>query len=111
MNPKIITKIQSSPHKTGVYIFYQNKTPLYIGKASSLKNRLKSYLKINDLKTKVLDQEADNLKYIVCHSPIEALIQESNLIKNLKPKYNVIWQDDKNYFYVAFTKKNSLKFI
>ena len=84
-------------------MFLKNKSPFYIGKASSLKSRLNSYLKITDLKSKILNEEATNLKITKLTSPIEALIQESQLIKTLKPRYNVLWQDDKNYFYVAFT--------
>ena len=105
MCEEIVKKIKTAPQSSGIYLFYQNKTPLYIGKASNLKNRLKSYLKITDLKNSILDREATNLKLIKLSSPIEALIEESKLIKSLKPKYNVLWRDDKNYFYVVFTNE------
>ena len=103
MNTGVIQKIKGAPGDSGVYIFRQSKDVLYIGKASNLKNRLKSYLKATDLKTQSLHKEADNLEYTVLRSDIEALIEESRLIKSLKPKYNVLWMDDKSYFYVYFT--------
>lgn len=105
LNNIIFKKIKKASTKPGVYIFYQNQKPLYIGKATNLKSRLKSYLQIKDLKTKQLHQEADKIKLISLSSPIEALIQEARLIKELKPSLNVYWRDDKNYFYVAFTKE------
>ncbi len=104
MKASIIKKIKSSPKTPGVYIFYKNKEVLYIGKAVNLCNRLKNYLRITDLKTKLLHQETTNIKWLELSSPIEALIKESSLIKTLKPKLNVYWQDDKNHFFVSFTK-------
>ncbi|TSC83241.1 MAG: excinuclease ABC subunit C, partial [Parcubacteria group bacterium Gr01-1014_19] len=111
MNASVIRKIKEAPSDPGVYTFYAGQTVLYIGKAANLKNRLKSYLpasgglKITDLKTQSLHEEADNLEYKVLRSDIEALIEESRLIKSLKPKYNVLWMDDKSYHYVYFTKE------
>ena len=106
MKQSIISKIKSAPKKPGIYIFYSQKKPLYIGKASNLRNRLKSYLKVTDLKTQSLNNEASELKYLVLRSEIEALIEESRLIKSLKPKYNIVFRDDKSYSYVYFTKEN-----
>lgn len=105
MQENIISKIKNSPKEPGIYIFYREKEVLYVGKASNLRNRLKSYLKITDIKTKSLHEEATSLKTIVLRSNIEALIVESKLIKELKPKYNVLFKDDKNYFYVAISKE------
>lgn len=101
----IVQKIKTSSKEPGIYIFYHEKEVLYIGKASNLRNRLKSYLKITDIKTKSLHEEATSLKTVVLRSNIEALIVESKLIKELKPKYNVLFKDDKNYFYVAISKE------
>ncbi len=102
----IVNKIEKAPHEPGVYIFYgKNKKSLYIGKASDLRTRLRNYLKISDYKTELLAKEARNLKLIVLRSEIEALLEESRLIKTLKPRYNIIWRDDKSYFYVAITKE------
>lgn len=111
MITNIINKIKSSPKDPGVYIFYRGQKPLYIGKASNLKNRLQNYLKITDLKTAALHREATSLKIIPLHSNIEALIAESGLIKELKPKYNILWRDDKSYFYVFFTNNLFPKII
>lgn len=105
MNTTLAEKIRTAPNAPGVYIFYKNSSPLYIGKASNLKNRLRSYLKITDIKNEMLDKETNKLKIIKLQSPIEALIVEASLIKKLKPQYNVLWKDDKNYFYVAFTQE------
>ncbi len=93
------------PKRCGVYIFYRNEIPLYIGKASNLKNRLQNYLRPVDQKIRALQRDANKLKIIKLNSNIEALIVESRLIKELDPRYNVIWRDDKNYFYVIFTKE------
>ena len=71
-----------------------------------MRARLKSYLKITDPKIESLNEEADHLEYVVLRSDIEALIEESKLIKELKPKYNVIFRDDKSYSYVYFTKES-----
>jgi excinuclease UvrABC nuclease subunit len=102
---QVMWGIKTAPKNPGVYVFYHNQIPLYIGKASNLKNRLQNYLKITDLKTKVLHHEANKLKLVKLHSNIEALIVESRLIKILKPKLNILWKDDKNYFYVTITKE------
>lgn len=126
MKATIANKIKSAPKEPGVYIFYGNKNVrlprsarndgkrerhfiLYVGKAANLHNRLKSYLKITDHKTEALHQEATSLKYITLKSDIEALIEESRLIKELKPKYNVLFSDDKSYSYVAFTRETYSK--
>ncbi len=101
----VIQKIKSAPHQPGVYIFYQNQSPIYVGKALDLKKRLVSYLKIQDWKTQTLDQETTQLEYHILRSDIEALIEESKLIKKYSPKYNTLLKDDKNYLYVGFTKK------
>ncbi|MBI2024775.1 MAG: GIY-YIG nuclease family protein [Candidatus Harrisonbacteria bacterium] len=116
MKPAIVKRIRDAPKDPGVYIFYgkQSKkskshpnatnTPLYVGKAANLRARLKSYLKITDAKTDALDKEATKLSYMPLRSEIEALIEESRLIKELKPKYNILWQDDKSYLYVGMTR-------
>lgn len=106
MRKAILRAITKAPQKPGVYIFYgKNKKPLYIGKASWLKNRLKSYLKVRDFKTRLLHEQAYKLKCIPLRSDIEALIEEARMIKTAKPHYNVMMRDDKSYFYVAFTKE------
>lgn len=105
MKQSIAAKIKNAPESPGVYIFYNRETPIYIGKANSLKNRLRSYLKIGDLKTEAIDKETTKLKFILLRSEIEALIEESRLIKEFKPQYNILWRDDKSYLYVALTRQ------
>ncbi|MDP2696204.1 MAG: GIY-YIG nuclease family protein [bacterium] len=101
----IIKSIKNAPREPGCYIFYGPKrSVLYVGKANNLRQRLKSYLKITDAKTQSLQEESSKLKYIVLTSEIEALIEESKLIQKLKPRYNVLWRDDKSYLYVAITR-------
>jgi len=111
MQSSVINKIKTAPKKPGVYIFYgRNREALYVGKAADLRTRLKNYLphrqtnlKTDDYKTKLLWEETRDIKLIVLRSEIEALLEESKLIKKLEPKYNILWRDDKSYFYVYFT--------
>ncbi|MEK7191959.1 MAG: GIY-YIG nuclease family protein [Patescibacteria group bacterium] len=106
MRTAVLNRIKAAPKDPGVYIFHGDAGVLYVGKAVNLKNRLRSYLKITDAKTESLNQEAVRLDYIVLRSEIESLIEESRLIKELKPKYNILWQDDKSYLYVALTRQS-----
>lgn len=106
MNANLIQKIKTAPKEPGVYIFRNGEKVLYVGKAVDLRARLKSYLKITDIKTQSLHEEADRLEYIPLRSDIEALIEEAKLIKSLRPRYNVVLRDDTSYLYVSFTKEN-----
>lgn len=126
---KIGTKVKNAPKTPGVYIFYEpgsenadarekraknqktsafilpGKNPLYVGKAANLRNRLQSYMKGTDNKSERLREHATHLKLLPLRSEIEALIKEAELIKKLGPPYNILWRDDKTYFYAAFTKE------
>ncbi len=104
-NVAIKEKIKTAPKAPGIYVFYEKKKILYIGKASSLRNRLKSYLKAGDFKNDRLHENATDLKFIVLRSEIEALIEEAKLIKKYNPPYNVLWRDDKTYFYALFSRE------
>lgn len=96
---------QTIPQTPGVYIFRKGRTPVYVGKAANLKKRLVSYFKKNaGDKVARLTAEADTVEWIETPSEIEALIQESELIKQHVPKYNVIMRDDKNFFFVGITQ-------
>src|SRR5690348_12083058 len=98
---KYIAKIPDNP---GVYRFQTLlRQDIYIGKASSLKKRLNSYCKTTDSRIKSMIKDAQHLTYIEAESDIEALILESQLIKQKRPKFNIVLRDDKQYFYVAFT--------
>jgi excinuclease ABC subunit C len=97
-------KIANIPKEPGIYIFKDSKgKPIYIGKASGLKNRLLSYLKTADARISTMVQAAKSVEYQITASDIEALILESQLIKKYKPQFNVVMRDDKQYFFVALT--------
>jgi excinuclease ABC subunit C len=102
ISKKEFLKLPVSP---GVYIFYAKNTPIYIGKAINLKNRLNSYLSKNLLpKTKKMVASANYVEYILVNSEIESLLLEAELIKKYKPKYNIVLKDDKNPLYIVITK-------
>ena len=101
--------IKSLPDKPGVYQYFdKNGKLLYIGKAKSLKKRVKSYFRFNpfrpadNLSPRIykMISEAKELNYIVVESENDALILENSLIKQLKPKYNILLRDDKTYPYI-----------
>lgn len=97
--------VSTLPQKPGVY-FFKNKQEqtIYTGKASRLKNRLISYLKTKDTRIQKMVEEAKSLKFLIVDSEIEALILEAQYIKKLKPRFNIVMRDDKQYFHVGFTK-------
>jgi len=100
-------KVSSLPAEAGVYLFKDALgTILYVGKARSLRHRVKSYFlasNIGDPKTGSLVREIADLDYIVVDNEKEALALENNLIKQHKPKFNVLLRDDKTYPYIRFT--------
>ncbi len=96
------------PDKPGVYFFMKGKSILYIGKATSLRDRVKSYFSKDLIATRgplILDMvtQADNIKYEATDSVLEALILEANLIKRFQPKYNTKEKDNKSFNYVCIT--------
>lgn len=99
--------IKNLPEKPGVYLMKDKKEKiLYIGKAISLKKRVRSYFgKISDQNPKLesLVPQIQHIDYIVTSSELEALILENTLIKKHRPKYNVVLRDDKNYPYLCLT--------
>src|SRR5215831_13448664 len=94
-------KAAQLPQQPGVYLFKDAAgTILYVGKALSLRNRVKSYFletRWVDAKTGSLVREIADLDYIVVDNESEALALENNLIKQHKPKFNVLLRDDKTY--------------
>jgi len=105
----VIEIIKSLPDKPGVYQYFdENGKLLYVGKAKSLKKRVKSYFRFNpfrpadNLTPRIykMISEAKHLEYIVVESENDALILENSLIKQLKPKYNILLRDDKTYPYI-----------
>jgi excinuclease ABC subunit C len=100
-------KAAELPQQPGVYLFKDAAgVILYVGKALSLRNRVKSYFlegRWSDAKTGSLVREIADLDYIVVDNEAEALALENNLIKQHKPKFNVLLRDDKTYPYIKFT--------
>ncbi|MHB8158164.1 MAG: excinuclease ABC subunit UvrC, partial [Desulfocucumaceae bacterium] len=100
-------KLKNLPDTTGVYLMKDEKGGIiYVGKALSLKNRVRSYFSSQHagaLRTQALVRRIKDLEYILTDNEIEALILESNLIKEHRPKYNVRLTDDKNYPYLRVT--------
>ncbi len=102
-----INNINNLPQSPGVYLFYgKEKKPLYIGKAVNLRERVKNHFKQPTYKDNLFISEIKKIGYIPLQSEIEALILESQLIKNCQPKFNVLLRDDKNYFYVGITQED-----
>ncbi len=107
-------KIQKTiPQLSGVYTFRdKSKRPLYIGKAKNLTNRVKSYF--YGPKTSMISRMLLNVSTLTWQetlSEIEALILESAGIKKYRPPFNTLLRDDKQYFYVGFTKEHFPKLI
>ncbi len=100
-------KLKKTPRQSGVYIFKdESEKVLYVGKAKSLRNRLRSYFQSGaalDERKQGMVRRVRDFSYIVTDSELEALILESNLIKQYKPPFNVILRDDKNYPYLKLT--------
>jgi excinuclease ABC subunit C len=104
------TVIQNLPSGSGVYQYFDEKGKLlYVGKAKNLKNRVKSYWRFTPLfqpnasqSSRIIKMlhEAKKLEYIVVETEEDALILENSLIKQLKPKYNILLRDDKTYPYI-----------
>jgi excinuclease ABC subunit C len=94
------------PDRPGVYIF-RNRSGrvIYVGKAVSLPNRLRSYFQSRGLSERIrkMTEEAARLEYIVTDTEAEALVLECNLIKEYRPKYNIQLKDDKSYPYIRVT--------
>jgi excinuclease ABC subunit C len=104
--PQIAGKLPYLPDKPGVYLWKNSKDEvIYVGKALSLKSRIKSYLSSSqkDPKTEQLVAHVAALEYIITSSEAEAFLLEANMIKRFQPKYNVLLKDDKRYPYVKVT--------
>lgn len=101
--------LKALPHSPGVYIMKdENGEIIYIGKAVSLKNRVRQYFRSNknhSPKVIAMVRHIAYFEYILTDSELEALILECNLIKKHKPKYNVLLKDDKHYPYIKVTLK------
>ena len=101
---KFVSSLTSRP---GIYCMKNNNDKvIYIGKAKNLKKRVSSYFNRADsapIKTQVMMKQVDNIDVTITETESEALILENNLIKEYKPKYNIIFRDDKSYPYIYLT--------
>jgi excinuclease ABC subunit C len=100
--------LSTIPNKPGVYRYFdKDGTLIYVGKAKNLKRRVSSYFnKEQTGKTRVLVSRIADIKFIVVESESEALLLENNLIKQYKPRYNIMLKDDKTYPWICV--KNEL---
>jgi excinuclease ABC subunit C len=97
-----VSKVPSTP---GVYKFFSNHEIIYIGKAKNLKKRVSSYFgkSIKDRKTSQIKLLTDNIETFTTKNEVEALLLEQMLIKENKPKFNILLRDDKTYPYIYFS--------
>ena len=116
MNPSLAKKLSNLPKKPGVYLHKdQDGAVLYVGKAVNLRNRVSSYFKkdagtgsvrIQNMIAKIAD-----LDFVVVDNELESLVLENNLIKQYRPKYNVLLRDDKNYLFIKINLKDEIPTI
>src|SRR3989344_2862659 len=107
---RIRARIAKSPSEPGIYRWLgEDGAVLYVGKAKNLRNRLRSYVtaqgKSGPWKESMMRQVRD-FDVTIVTSELEALFLETNLIKEHRPKYNVLMKDDKNYVYVKVTMQD-----
>ena len=107
MEPFLKTIISTIPSKPGVYRYFdKDGTLIYVGKAKNLKRRVSSYFNKEQVgKTRVLVSKIADIKFIVVESESEALLLENNLIKQYKPRYNIMLKDDKTYPWICVKKE------
>ena len=102
-------ELKKLPAKPGVYIMHDAQDEIiYVGKAISLKNRVRQYF-FNSVKTEKVMAMVSNIAdfyYIIVPSEIDALSLENNLIKKHKPRYNILLKDDKTYPYIKIDLKS-----
>ncbi len=110
------SEVNTLPKTAGVYLFLaprslgevgSNKSHIiYIGKAIDIKSRVKNHFSQPTYKDNLFIQKITKIGFINTDSEIEALVLEANLIKKYLPKYNVVWKDGKNYFFVAIAQNS-----
>ncbi len=106
-------KLAMLPENPGVYLM-KDKTDavIYVGKAKNLRNRVRQYFGSYGKSTRKVESMVKNIndfEYIIVGNEVESLILESNLIKELSPKYNILLRDDKQYPYIKMKQSKSLK--
>lgn len=103
ISDKIKSILKTIPTDPGVYRYYDDKGEIiYVGKAKNLKRRVSSYFNKNQSgKVKVLVSRIADIKFIVVNNEMEALLLENNMIKQYKPRYNIMLKDDKTYPWIC----------
>ena len=100
--------LKDIPKKPGVYQFKDKEgNILYIGKAIDLRNRVKNYFQQTQkqsFRIQKMVSQIEDIDFTIVSSDLEAVILETNLIKEIRPKYNILMKDDKNYVYIKITK-------
>ena len=101
MKDELIDKVKNAPASPGVYLMKdRDGNVIYVGKANNLRNRIKAYFSRTDSRFMIpfLVSKVHDVDFIITNTEKEALILENNLIKEHRPRYNVIFRDDKTYF-------------
>jgi len=113
MNQLIKDKLSLLPAEPGCYLMRSSRGEvIYVGKAKTLKNRVKSYFtKVHNKRTQLLVSEIADFEYIITDSEVEALILEINLIKKYDPRFNVKLTDDKSYPYIMLTSETHPRLV
>ncbi len=100
-------ELKKLPGRPGVYLMHdKNDTIIYVGKAVNLKNRVRQYFRASHdegIRKDQMVRQIDHFEYIITDSELEALVLECNLIKEHRPKYNILLKDDKTYPYIKVT--------
>ena len=101
--------LKKVPNTPGVYKFFQKKEIIYIGKAKNLQKRVSSYFgnSFKDRKTSQIKLLTDNIETFTTKNEVEALLLEQMLIKENKPKFNILLRDDKTYPYIYFSSEHN----
>ena len=99
--------LKTLPQTPGVYrMLAGDGAVLYVGKAKNLKRRVFNYTQVNRLPVRLqrMVSETETMEFVTTHTEVEALLLESNLIKRLMPRYNVLLRDDKTFPHIMITK-------
>lgn len=100
----LVADIAQLPKTAGVYFLYEDKELIYIGKAVNLQERVRNHFHQPSPRNHLFIERVSAVGWLETDSEIEALVLEAKLIKQSFPKFNVMWRDDKNYFFIEVSK-------